>query len=48
LSLSYADTVVAAVVQLPFIGTQYTALRGHGAYERTPVVGPRVMRVRGG
>jgi myo-inositol-1(or 4)-monophosphatase len=32
LSLSYADTVVAAVVQLPFIGTQYTALRGHGAY----------------
>jgi len=32
LSLFCADTVIAAVVDLPFIGTQYTALRGHGAY----------------
>ncbi len=32
LSLCYADTVVAAVIDLPFIGTQYTALLGQGAY----------------
>jgi fructose-1,6-bisphosphatase/inositol monophosphatase family enzyme len=27
-----ATTVVAAVIDLPFIGTQYTALLGQGAY----------------
>src|SRR6266498_1542262 len=32
LSLWYAKTVVAAVIELPFIGTQYTALIGQGAY----------------
>jgi myo-inositol-1(or 4)-monophosphatase len=32
LSLCYANTVVAAVINLPFIGTQYTALLGQGAY----------------
>jgi myo-inositol-1(or 4)-monophosphatase len=32
LSLCYANTVVAAVIDLPFIGTQYTALLGQGAY----------------
>jgi myo-inositol-1(or 4)-monophosphatase len=32
LSLLCADTVIAAVVDLPFIGTQYTAVLGHGAY----------------
>jgi myo-inositol-1(or 4)-monophosphatase len=32
LSLFDADTVVAAVIDLPFIGTQYTAILGQGAY----------------
>lgn len=32
LSLHHAKTVVAAVIGLPFIGTQYTALLGQGAY----------------
>jgi myo-inositol-1(or 4)-monophosphatase len=32
LSLFDADTVVAAVIDLPFIGTQYTAIMGQGAY----------------
>ena len=32
LSLCDASTVVAAVIELPFIGTQYTALLGQGAY----------------
>ena len=32
LSLCDADTVVAAVINLPFIGSQYTALMGQGAY----------------
>lgn len=32
LSLFDADTVVAAVIELPFIGTQYTAILGQGAY----------------
>jgi myo-inositol-1(or 4)-monophosphatase len=32
LSLYDADTVVVAVIDLPFIGTQYTALLGQGAY----------------
>lgn len=32
LSLCDADTVVAAVINLPFIGSQYTALLGQGAY----------------
>ena len=31
LSLFAEDTVVAAVIHLPFIGTQYTALLGQGA-----------------
>jgi myo-inositol-1(or 4)-monophosphatase len=35
LSLSCDDTVIAAVVDLPFTGTQYTALLGHGAYADT-------------
>jgi myo-inositol-1(or 4)-monophosphatase len=32
LSLCDASTVVAAVIELPFIGSQYTALLGQGAY----------------
>ena len=32
LSLVAADTVVAAVIHLPFAGTQYTALLGQGAF----------------
>jgi myo-inositol-1(or 4)-monophosphatase len=32
LSLCEASTVVAAVIDLPFIGSQYTALLGQGAY----------------
>jgi len=32
LSLCYANTVITAVIDLPFIGTHYTALLGHGAY----------------
>jgi myo-inositol-1(or 4)-monophosphatase len=32
LSLCDATTVVAAVIDLPFIGSQYTALLGQGAY----------------
>jgi myo-inositol-1(or 4)-monophosphatase len=32
LSLYDANTVVVAVIDLPFIGTQYTALLGQGAY----------------
>lgn len=32
LSLSHANTVIAAVVDLPFLATQYSALKGHGAY----------------
>jgi myo-inositol-1(or 4)-monophosphatase len=32
LSLCVANTVVAAVINLPFMGTQYTALIGQGAY----------------
>ena len=32
LSLCEANTTVAAVIDLPFIGSQYTALRGQGAY----------------
>jgi myo-inositol-1(or 4)-monophosphatase len=32
LSLVAADTVVAAVIHLPFFGTQYTALLGQGAF----------------
>jgi myo-inositol-1(or 4)-monophosphatase len=32
LSLFDADTVVAAVIDLPFIGSQYTAILGQGAY----------------
>src|SRR5512132_3314377 len=32
LSLCDENTVVAAVINLPFIGTQYTALLGQGAY----------------
>jgi myo-inositol-1(or 4)-monophosphatase len=32
LSLCHAETVVAAVIGLPFLGTQYTALLGQGAY----------------
>ena len=32
LSLCDASTVVAAVIELPFIGSQYTALIGQGAY----------------
>jgi myo-inositol-1(or 4)-monophosphatase len=32
LSLVAANTVVAAVIHLPFIGTQYTALLGQGAF----------------
>jgi myo-inositol-1(or 4)-monophosphatase len=32
LSLCDANTVVAAVIDLPFIGSQYTALLGQGAY----------------
>jgi myo-inositol-1(or 4)-monophosphatase len=27
-----ANTVVAAVIELPFLGSQYTGLLGHGAY----------------
>jgi len=40
LSLCEGNTVVAAVIDLPFIGTQYTALLGHGAY-----AGNRRLRV---
>jgi len=40
LSLCEADTVIAAVIELPFIGAQYTALLGHGAY-----AGQRRLRV---
>ena len=32
LSLCAADAVVAAVINLPFLGSQYTALLGQGAY----------------
>jgi myo-inositol-1(or 4)-monophosphatase len=32
LSLCDANKVVAAVIELPFLGTQYSALLGHGAY----------------
>src|SRR4029450_3394196 len=32
LSLVAADTVVAAVIHLPFVGTQYMALLGQGAF----------------
>jgi myo-inositol-1(or 4)-monophosphatase len=32
LSLCDASTVVAAVIELPFLGSQYTALLGQGAY----------------
>jgi myo-inositol-1(or 4)-monophosphatase len=32
LSLCYASTVVAAVIELPFLDAQYTALLGQGAY----------------
>jgi myo-inositol-1(or 4)-monophosphatase len=32
LSLCDANAVVAAVIDLPFLGSQYTALLGHGAY----------------
>src|SRR5919204_5031692 len=32
LSLCDTNTVVAAVIDLPFLGTQYTALLGQGAY----------------
>jgi myo-inositol-1(or 4)-monophosphatase len=32
LSLIEANTVVAAVIHLPFVGTQYTALLGQGAF----------------
>src|SRR5215216_7780494 len=32
LSLCAADAVVAAVINLPFLGSQYTALMGQGAY----------------
>jgi myo-inositol-1(or 4)-monophosphatase len=32
LSFTEAGTVVAAVIELPFLGTRYTALQGQGAY----------------